>query len=417
MRLWSLIFVLILATGLGVVIRKDPGYALFAYQDWTIEMPLWVAAILLLIIATIAVFLLWLVNMLFSSTGKIKNAWIQHKQRHARLQTTRGLLALVEGRFKDAERLLIKSAHYNDSPVINYLSAAKAAEGNGNVEKRDQYLQLAHAANHDANIALRITEAELQFKEGEFEKSIATLQYLHAEKPKQPQAVKLLARIYESIGDWQSLYHLLPDINKAKVFQNKLAYVNFEKKVYRAMLPIVAPNGRKALIRFWQSAPYSVHKDTACIYDYANQLNHVGGQEEAESLLRTMLKNNFSEDLCKLYGMIQSPTLKKQLTFAEKLLNNDTIDNPALLFTLGRLSFYNQLWGKARDYLEKVIILSPSPEAYALLGQVMEEMGQFQKRDKYFREGLLCAMRHEENKTLHPEHNTSTSLTALEDFA
>ncbi len=45
--LWVFIIALILSTTAGVLIHHDPGYALFAYGDWTTEMPLWLAIFLL----------------------------------------------------------------------------------------------------------------------------------------------------------------------------------------------------------------------------------------------------------------------------------------------------------------------------------------------------------------------------------
>ena len=43
-----LFYLLILTVAIfcGVHIAKDPGYALFAYQHWTVEMPLWLAIFL-----------------------------------------------------------------------------------------------------------------------------------------------------------------------------------------------------------------------------------------------------------------------------------------------------------------------------------------------------------------------------------
>ena len=41
------LFLLLAAVWLGLKIKADPGYALFAYQHWTVEMPLWFAGFLI----------------------------------------------------------------------------------------------------------------------------------------------------------------------------------------------------------------------------------------------------------------------------------------------------------------------------------------------------------------------------------
>ena len=44
-RLIIYLIILVAAVWLGLKIAEDPGYALFAYQRWTVEMPLWLAAL------------------------------------------------------------------------------------------------------------------------------------------------------------------------------------------------------------------------------------------------------------------------------------------------------------------------------------------------------------------------------------
>ncbi|HQW58531.1 MAG TPA: hypothetical protein PK583_06220, partial [Gammaproteobacteria bacterium] len=65
--------------------------------------------------------------------------------------------------------------------------------------------------------------------------------------------------------------------------------------------------------------------------------------------------------------------------------------NPILLLTLGRLCLANQLWGKARDYLEKSLNLMPLPETYAALGFLMEYLELREKSEEYYKKGLLLA--------------------------
>ncbi|MCD6055741.1 MAG: hemY [Gammaproteobacteria bacterium] len=42
-KLLLLLLVLLLSVWLGLQIAADPGYALFTYRGWSIEMPLWLA--------------------------------------------------------------------------------------------------------------------------------------------------------------------------------------------------------------------------------------------------------------------------------------------------------------------------------------------------------------------------------------
>ena len=42
-KLLLLLLVLLLSVWLGLQIAADPGYALFTYRGWSIEIPLWLA--------------------------------------------------------------------------------------------------------------------------------------------------------------------------------------------------------------------------------------------------------------------------------------------------------------------------------------------------------------------------------------
>lgn len=386
MRLWPFLIVFAVAAVLGVLLQHDPGYALFAYKNWTAEMPLWVAILLLIAILIMINVIFWIITT-FLSPRRVKVWWQRRRQARARKNTQLGLLELAEGHWKKAEKYLSKSAAYSDNPVVNYLSAARAAEETGAIARRDQYLQLAHRYGKHSDAVVKITEAKLQFKHGDIEKSIATLQHLHDEQPKHPEVLKLLAAVYEGKEDWQSLFALLPAIRKAKVFSDDKEMA-LEQKVYAGLFPIFSDKDKKSLMHFWDAAPRSIKQHAGSVCAYAQSLHKIGADIEAEALIHKFLKKEFDDDLILLYGRIQGSNSKKQLAFAESLIA-DHKDNANLFLTLGRLSLRNQLWGKARDYLELSIQSKPCAEAYALLGRLMERLGDMKRRDECYKQGLL----------------------------
>ena len=48
----------------------------------------------------------------------------------------------------------------------------------------------------------------------------------------------------------------------------------------------------------------------------------------------------------------------------------------------------NELWGKARSYLETVISIRPTPEAYQEYGALLNQMGEADAAALAFRDGL-----------------------------
>jgi HemY protein len=52
------------------------------------------------------------------------------------------------------------------------------------------------------------------------------------------------------------------------------------------------------------------------------------------------------------------------------------------------LSYRNQLWGKARSYLETSLAMRPAAETFEALGQLMERIGDKEAAAKAYQRGL-----------------------------
>lgn len=387
MKLLAFIFVLVVATFVGVLIRQEPGYALFAYHDWTLEMPLWLAAFLLIGIIVLTTFIIWCCYLVFTSSARLKEWWLKRRQKLARKELALGLIELTEGRYKKAERYLSNSAAYSDVPLIHYLSAAKAADEINAPDRRDKYLQLAQNVSKGSDIAVRLAEAQFYFHHGDLEQSVAILQHLHAEQPKHPQVLKLLCNLYETMKDWHSLYSLLPELKKSRILNEEELNL-LDIKIYSHLIPEFSRKGKKALEQFWSESPRAVQQSPQCVALYCECLIKHSADTDAEELLRYTLKRNFTPELIKLYAKVSIPSSHKQIDFAESFLQIRK-DDDALFLSLGRLCMQQKLWGKARDYLENSLAINPNTETYALLGQLMEELGQIEKGQEYYKEGLL----------------------------
>jgi len=389
MRLWIFISALALATAIGIFITQDPGYALFAYGDWAIEMPLWVSAIVFIVAVTLVIVTLNLINTIFFSSRQVKLWWGKHQEQSARKKTHRGLIELAAGRWKNAEKYLIQSAAHSDTPLVNYLSAAKAAEEGDSPERRDRYLQLAFDVSAGSDVAVRLTQAQLQLEHGDLAQSIRNLERLREEAPKNPKVLRLLCTLYEAMNDWQSLYALLPFMQKTHAL-TPAVLEKLEQKVYPPLLPLFGEKGLKALMTFWQDCPASIQSNPTAIAIYAKILVQKAAMAEAENLLRQALKKCWNSQLAYLYGTLTTSHPKTQLSFIESFLSTHP-DDAILWLSAAKICLSNQLWGKARDYLESSLSLAPLPETYALLGQLMEQLNLREKSDQYYKQGLLAA--------------------------
>ena len=58
------------------------------------------------------------------------------------------------------------------------------------------------------------------------------------------------------------------------------------------------------------------------------------------------------------------------------------------MLTVARLCLKNELWGKARSYLEALINLKPSAEGYQVYGDLLNQVGEADAASKAYEDGL-----------------------------
>lgn len=379
---------LLLGAAVAAMVQRDNGYVLLSYDVWTIELSL---ALLLLVLGlgfTLLYFLIRLMVRTWQLPAQVHEWNARRGARLAQRSLTRGLLEMSEGNWKNGEKYLVKHAERSETPLLNYLAAARAAQLQGEHDRRDGYLRLAHEHMPSADVAVSLTQAELQLADRQLEQALATLNHLRSIAPSHVYVLRLLSRLYEQLGDWEHLRELLPELRKRKVSSTE-ELARLELRTYRALLEqgslSVEPT---RLGEAWKLVPKGLRHNEELLADYAGYLTERGKDTDAEQLLREVLKKQWSGRLIAIYGLLDTPHPGQQLTVAEKWLETQP-RNPELLLALGRLSLRAKLWGKARDYLEACIAANGPVEAYRELGYLLEQMDEQESALRIYRKGIL----------------------------
>ena len=224
----------------------------------------------------------------------------------------------------------------------------------------------------------------------QYEEALAILQRLYAGEPDHPLVLRLLQQAYSGLEDWASLEKLLPDFKRYRVFDER-TLGQIEVDIYAALLAgMAAPaqhSGSASLVKLWQDIPRHVRSKPLILDTYINSLYQLGDYARVEDLLQKTLKSRWDEKLVKLFGVVDGGDPRRQLLLAERWLRERPND-AVLMLTLGRLCLRNQLWGKARDYLESSLSLKADPETYAELAGLMARLGEHEKSARYYQQGL-----------------------------
>lgn len=381
---------LLLGVGIVAIIETDPGYVLVSYGNYTLESSLWVGLLLLLLLVLSLYFIFRLIYR-FVGGQRTLVTWLgTRKAHHAQRLSTRGLISYTEGNWAKARRQLQRGVDKNEAPLMNHLLAARASDYLQEPEKIHQHLSAATTAEPDAAVAVEITLAEMKLRAGEFKQALAALDKADINRARYPGALQVMLTAYRGMQHWDSMLALLPEVKKSKLLSAD-AFANLEVDVHRGRLAQAA-SGSGQLSTVWQSMPARLKQDAAMLQAYVVELVATGDYSTAEKIILRALKQDWSSDLVRQYGLVQSDNAAKQLAQAESWLAKHP-DDVQLLLCLGRLSARDKLWGKARDYFESSYRLERSAEVCAELGRLLTELGEPKVAGAYFREGLLQSER------------------------
>ena len=382
---------LLTAVLVASVAGSDTGYVVFTLAGWTVKT----SATFFVIVFFLSLILFYVVVrsiVRFFQMPEDVRVWRKHRhQRRAEKYLTEGLLHMTEGRWHLAEKDFRRSAPYSRAPYVNYLCAARAAQESGNIESRDDYLRLAYQNNPDASLAVGITQAELQLSQKQTEQALATLKDLQLKQPGQSQVKQLLLHTYTDMHDWQSVLDLIPAVEKAGLYSHE----QIQAKQLEAFAGLLKEAGQsddlQRLNKTWENIPKKLKQHFYLIEVYVTERLRFDDTADCEALLRTAIKRQWDEVLVRLYGLVSAHDLSKQLAVAESYLQTHARD-AVLLLTLGRICKRNQLWGKAKDYLQESLDAQPNPEAYYEFAQLHEHEGQAEQAALCYEKGLKLSI-------------------------
>ncbi len=217
-KLFIFITVVLFSILLGLYIKQDSGYILISYKTWIIELSLWLGVIFILLTVVVMHKLLSFLSFILDIPQRTKLWFRNHQQKKAYSQTSDGLLKLAEGNYKKAEKLLIRAAKNQYKPLINYLTAARAAQGLFDINKRDEYLRKAFECSPKSGLSIGLMQADLQLKNKEHEAALATLNHLQMEYGNNKLVLKQLLIVFIKLKDWHNVIRLLPELARYRLY-------------------------------------------------------------------------------------------------------------------------------------------------------------------------------------------------------
>ncbi|MCU0733935.1 MAG: heme biosynthesis protein HemY [Methylotetracoccus sp.] len=373
-----------------IIAQGDPGYVIIGYGEWALETSLFVVATALFIAFVALYALIRLVIQTLRLPKTLSRRRGEKRSRRSQDALISGLIETAEGNWEKAERNLIRHAADSGLPLINYLTAARAAHSRGAIEQRDEYLKMAHENAPEAELAVGLIRAELQLSNQQFEEALENLTQLDQIAPSHAAVLRMQHQAYAQMEDWEGVRRLIPSLHANKIMMEAEIKL-LETETYSALLKQASEKQDPAeLEALWKTIPDHIRSAQGIQALYFAAMIEAGAGETVEGHLAASLTKEWNETLLVLYGAIRYPDAEKQLVRAEAWYpkhQNDAV----LLRILGKLSLRAKDLQKAQTYLERSLAIEESVEAYRLIGDVLLQQKDSVAAAQAYRKGLFYA--------------------------
>ncbi|WP_220719874.1 heme biosynthesis HemY N-terminal domain-containing protein [Agarivorans litoreus] len=381
-----LLMCLALGLALGPQLAGNKGYVLIAFDNYTIEMSVTSALFLSFICFCVLLFSLWFARWLWLGFSRSGTWWGNRRKQKANSHTQQGMLAMMRGDYQNAEKLVSKAANLSDAPALNYLTAAEAAQEQGQDKKRDKYLEQATRITHN-DAAVLITQARLQLKQQNYSAALTSIEQLPHENLKQDAVKRMLLTILPELSLWQRYIDLLPLALKAGLIDNNYYQTQLSSAYKSLFLELANSQGSEAVAQHWNGMPRKQKKQMAIAAAACRALISAGDNAAAYQLLGDLINRNLDSELLDVAGELHlsdsHPLLQQLLGLRRK-----HPENAALLRLIAQLHLQQQQWEEAKALFEESMKLAPSAECYQGLAEVHRQLDDPEQAIHYYRQAL-----------------------------
>ena len=391
MRVLILLGTLVFGLVYGPEVSENKGYLLVSFDSHTTYETTLVNAVILAVLFYFLLLLAeWVLRRVLAMTSFSRSWFGLRKTRKAQKNSLLGMIALFEGDAKKAHKLLSKSAERSETPVLNYIAAAKAANLEGKFELRDEYLLKATECGEGSFLAVNLVWVKLQVNVKQYENALATLKDLNQKYPNNKQVSLLFLDVYPALNEWKKYVELLEDKRKLLALKE----TQFEQLQFDGYLHLFQQRAAKndnSLTSWWDDqAPRWMRKELkyqkAVLDAYINE--NCG--QQAEQFLIEKLNKQFSLPLLPYLKKIKVTDYSPLIAVLEKKLKKES-EKGLIHQALAYLMLKENKKASAIDHLTASLKTDPCVDDYALLGTLLEDAGKFKEAQKIFREGLLFA--------------------------
>lgn len=378
------------AVGLAAAaVHSSAGYLQIVWPPYRIELSLVLAIVLLAAAFALAYMSTRLIAAMVAMPRQVREYREARRQRKAHEAVIEALHEFFSGRYARAEKAAATAMNLGEQPGLAAMLAARAAHELRAVDRRDAYLARGTAHLPSDDMMKVITEADLLLDERRATDALAVLQLL---PQKHTAGLRLELKALQLARDWEKSVTVIDQLERRKVFDADQA-ARLRRHALAEHLKRRSTD-MAALDEAWRKVPEAQRRDTRIAHAAAQgyvALNTGGAGARAAQIVERSLAQTWDSDLAALYADCTGSDTVLQIERAERWLQAHPHD-ASLLLALGRLCARQELWGKARNYIDASIAIEATFPAHLAAAQLQEKLGNTENAQKHTKAALDLAL-------------------------
>ncbi len=352
-----------------------PGAVSIEWQGWLIELSVGRFVLAAAIVLAILVFLVGIVRAVGKTPGKLRERYRSSRRERGYRALTHGMVAVAAGDPEEANRQARRADVLLNEPPLTMLLSAQAAQLNGDEAAAARYFNNMLDRPEPAFLGVRGLLIQAQRNNDRR----AALQYAERAYELQPKTPWVLITMFDlqvAEGRWRAALATLEEAVKRRALSADVARDRRATVLLGCSAEAEAAGDLSDALRFARRANTLAPDFLPAVLRVVDIMVRTGKARPASRIIHNAWARTPHPSLARIYGEIgETGDPLKRVKRYEKLLSFNP-DHPESHIALAEAALDAELWGEARNHLEKAAGDDPPARVCRMMADLEERSGE-----------------------------------------
>tara|TARA_R110000868_G_scaffold7354_10_gene40053 strand:+ start:16770 stop:18311 length:1542 start_codon:yes stop_codon:yes gene_type:complete len=373
-------FTLIVALGLvaaaAIWFSDRPGAVSIEWQGWLIEMSVGRFVLAISIVLAAALIAIGFFRVIGRTPGLIRDSLRTSRRERGYRALTHGMVAVAAGDPDEANRQARKADVLLNEPPLTMLLSAQAAQLNGDEEAAARYFNAMLDRPETAFLGVRGLLIQAQ-KSNDRAAALKYAERAYQLQPKTPWVLNTMFDLQVQGGSWRAALDTLEEAVKRRAVPAEAARDRRATVLLGCSAEAEAEGNLTDALRFARRANTLAPDFLPAVLHTARLMIGAGKIRRAVRMIHTAWTSAPHPELARLYAEADDKAADdplKRVKLYERLLSFNP-DHAESHLALAEAALAAQLWGEARNHLEKAAGDNPSARICRMMADLEERSG------------------------------------------